>query len=122
MFFPNCLSTCLGSSCLCGGRQPKNEFLLVSGVTEVWVAILPLYFLVGPAEGLLRTIPFREFLIFLPVSGSGPTRWVRPVLSEVGTYFQQPMALSILLNPVRFSLEKGRGGLCPVKSLPYIGT
>lgn len=101
MFFPNCLSTYLGSSCLCGGRQPKNEFLVVSGVTEVWVAILPLDFLVGPAKGLLRTIPFREFLDLLACFWEWPYQVGQ---TELRIYFQQSVSLSTLLNPVQVCL------------------
>lgn len=60
--FPGCLSTCLGSSCPSERKPPKNEFLVISGPTEVYIRILPSGFLVGPAEGLRRAIPFREVL------------------------------------------------------------
>ena len=60
--FPSCLCTCLGSSGLRERKPPESGFLVTDGATEVYIKILPASFLVGPAEGLQRALPFRKVL------------------------------------------------------------
>lgn len=108
----------------CGGKVPQESVPRHFWGYEVQETMFPLDFLLGLLWRPSYSHLSGRFFIFFPSFGSRLNRWVWPVYPRWALTPSSlwEISLSSLIQSKVLSLEKGKGGLCPVKSSSYIGS